>query len=416
MMRGAFRFSRALVLALSLIASVHAGEKNDYVPKLGEFPPPNAGHYFAGELVAVDHVNRTGALRLVGDGVDDKYDKYPSHRFAMLPYGTLRYHGAPAELRDIPIGTMLHGYFLLPLEGDTSIPPPEKNARYGIKYTHALTLEDDFSFYQRQGQSWKIVSIDNEKGQLKVSAIGQMVADGLKGEKTFEFDASTRVWKGKQIADITALATEQVVQVNLTWAPGWKNGQFHCADIWLDKECLDVATKVQRQIHIRHQLHRWLAGWVDHVEHQPGGKGIVIVTLFGGMDPTLYERARTAKAGAIAAAEPTLRSWQQEHDNKGGRVLDFKDLPNPPPGSSGLQLRVEINELLEGFRPGRIIRFRPDGFPNVKLPPEERVKNMDEKLQAVLDQLKDARPAELDKQLEQGTEKPKKKNKENKAK
>ena len=28
--------------------------------------------------------------------------------FAMLPYGMIRYHGAPAELRDVPIGTVLH--------------------------------------------------------------------------------------------------------------------------------------------------------------------------------------------------------------------------------------------------------------------------------------------------------------------
>ena len=51
----------------------------------------------------------------------------------------------------------------------------------------------------------------------------------------------------------------------------------------------------------------------------------------------------------------------------------------PQPGSSGLQLRVQLSELLEGFRPGRIVRFRPSGFPNVKLPPEERVNNFDDR-------------------------------------
>lgn len=360
--------------------AVHAEDKADYAPKPGEFPPPNSGHYSAGELVQVDHVNRRGALRLDGDLDDNRYHSAPSHQFAMLPYGSIRYHGAPAELRDVPIGTHLHGYFVLPPEGDKTIPPPPNGSeKYVPKYNHALTLEDDFSFYQRQGQQWKVAAVDVEKGKLKVGSIGQAVADGLKGEKTFEFDASTRIWKGRQIAGLQALAADQVIQVNLTWAPDWKNGQFHCADIWLDKESLDVATEVQRQIHIRHQLHRWLAGWVDHVEHRPGGKGIVTVTLFGGMDPTLYGRARTAKGVAIAAAEPTLRSWWQEHDNKGGTVLDFKDLPNPPPGSSGLQLRVQVSELIEGFRPGRVVRFRPNGFPNVKLPPEERVKSMDDR-------------------------------------
>jgi len=378
-MEGGRRFRTVLAAGVCLLAATAvAEEKKDYVPKLGEFPAPNSGHYFAGELVQVDHVNRRGALRLVGDGDDGKYHSAPSHLFAMLPYGMLRYHGAPAELRDIPIGTVLHGYFLLTPEADPPIPPEKKS-----KDHPALTLEDDFSFYQRQGRSWKVVSVDAEKGKLKVSSIGPAGADGLRGEKTFEFDASTRIWKGRQISDLKALAPEQVAQLNLTWAPDWRNGQFHCTDIWLDQESLDLATEVQRQIHIRFQRHRWLAGWVDHVEHQPEGRGIVTVTLFGGMDPTLYDQARAqAKPGggaSIAAAEPTLRTWWQDHDSKNGPVLDFKDIPNPPPGSSGLQLRVQIGELLEGYRPARIIRFRPNSFPSVKLPPEERVKSLDER-------------------------------------
>ncbi len=377
-MSGAVRFSHVLtVVACFLAVAGFAEDKKDYVPKPGEFPPPNCGNYFAGELVGVDHVNRTGALRLVGDGVENRYHAAPSHRFAMLPYGTIRYHGAPAELRDIPIGTVLHGYFVLPPEGDKTISPPDKFAeKYIPKYTHALSLEDDFSFYQRQGRAWKVVSVDAELGKLKVSSTGQTAADGLNGEKTFDFDASTRVWKGRQIAELKALAPEQSVQINFTWAPDWQNGQLQCADIWLDQESLDIAAEVQRQVHIRHQRYRWLAGWVDHVEHQPGGKGIVTVTLFGGMDPTLYAQARLAKGAALAASDKTLRTWWQEHDSKNGPVLDFKDIPNPPPGSSGLQLRVQINEILEGYRPGRVIRFRPNGWPSVKLPPEERIKAM----------------------------------------
>lgn len=369
-----------LPLLLALTAPIFA---EDYVPKLGEFPPADAtAHYFAGELVSIDHVNRRGALRLDGDGVDDKYHGADSHRFALLPYGTVRYHGAPAELRDIPIGTHLHGYFFLPPVGDKTIPAPKGNASYVPKYNHALSLEDDFSFYQRRGESWRIVSVDPKNGRLKVALTGDGGMDALKGEQNFLCDASTRVWKGRQIVSLQNVAADQVVQLDLTWAPDWQNGQFHVADIWIDPESRDVAVEVQRQIHIRHQRHRWLAGWVDHVDHQAGGKGIVTVTLFGGMDPTLYDAARAqAKGGgaSIAAAEPTLRSWWQEHDSKNGPILDFKDIPNPPRGSSGLQLRVQIAELLEGYRPGRIVRFRPNGFPNVKLPPEERVKSLEDR-------------------------------------
>lgn len=373
------------IVLLDGLAALAAAE-SDYVPKPGEFPPPDApGHYLAGELVSVDHVNRRGALRLVGDNDDGRYHVAPSHRFALLPYGTVRYHGAPAELRDIPIGTVLHGYFYLPPAGDTSVPPPPEKtpAKYVSPYTHAVSLEDDFSFYQRQGQAWTILSVDLAKGQLKVSSTGESALDGLKGEQTFEFDASTRIWLGRQIGDLKDLTPQQVVQLNLTWAPDWKNGQFQVADVWLDQAARDVAAERQRQTHIRHQRHRWLAGWVDHVEHQAGGKGIVTVTLFGGMDPTLYDEARAqAKPGGkawLAAAEWTLRSWWQEHDSKSGPVLDIQETPHPPAGSSGLHLRVQIAELLEGYRPGRIVRVRPASFPSVKLPPEERVKSLEDR-------------------------------------
>ncbi len=381
---GAFILAVVFLLCGGRGRAQGAGENPDYRPKAGEFPPPGAGHYFCGELVEIDHVNRRGALRLKGDTEENRYHAAPSHRFALLPYGTVSYHGAPAELRDIPIGTVLHGYFLLPPEGDTTIPAPEKaTEKYVPKYSHALSLEDDFSFYQRRGRAWKIASIDSQAGTLTVQATGPETVDGLAAEQTFDVDASTRVWKGRQIASVSDLAAGEEIQVNLSWCPEWRYGRFQCIDVWIDGESRTVATEVQRQIHLRYLRHRWLPGWIDRVEHQAGGKGIVTLTLFGGMDSSLYEAARAqAKPGggaAIAAAEWTLRSWWQDHDNKSGPILDFTDLPNPPPGSSGLQLRVEIRELLEGFHPGRIVRFRPNGFPNVKLPPEERVKTMDDR-------------------------------------
>ena len=100
------------------------------------------------------------------------------------------------------------------------------------------------------------------------------------------------------------------------------------------------------------------------------------ITLFSGLDPSVYEQARLL-AGAIAVAEKTCRTWWQDHDSKYGLIVDFKDDPNPPPGSSGLQLRYQLSELLEGYRPGRIIRLRPHSFPNVKPPAEERIKSLD---------------------------------------
>ena len=55
--------------------------------------------------------------------------------------------------------------------------------------------------------------------------------------------------------------------------------EFGVSDVWIDKESQAAATERQRRIHIRYQRNRWLAGWVDHVEHLGGSKGIVTITL-----------------------------------------------------------------------------------------------------------------------------------------
>ena len=114
----AITFSGALVLILGWMLTVslrirRGREKkpDPYQVQPGQFPPEGSSHYLAGEMIQMDHVNRTGQLRpdRRDDQRTDDYDR--ALLFTMLPYGTLRYHGAPAELRDIPIGTHLHGEF-----------------------------------------------------------------------------------------------------------------------------------------------------------------------------------------------------------------------------------------------------------------------------------------------------------------
>jgi len=74
-------------------------------PKAGEFPPLEKAHSYRGELTFVDHANRRGTIRIQGGG---KFRFIGPSPFAMLPYGIVRYQGAPSDLRDIPLGTMLH--------------------------------------------------------------------------------------------------------------------------------------------------------------------------------------------------------------------------------------------------------------------------------------------------------------------
>ncbi|QDU93997.1 hypothetical protein [Lignipirellula cremea] len=363
----------AMVCLACATGAVVGQEPKAFVPQPGVFPPPQTGKYLVGELVSVDPINRRGALRLGGDGLSDRYHRAPSHQFALLPYGTLRYHGAPAELRDIPIGTVLHGFFTLPPENENALPPPEtgQGARYLLPETYALSLADDVSFYGDKKQSWQLTSVDQEMGQLHVTT-----PDGQPG--VLDIDGSTRLWQGRQDADWSDLPADARFQVNRSWSPNWQYGRFFCTDLWIDDESIARAAERQRQTHLRYQHHHWLAGWVDHVEHEENGEGIVAITLFAGMDGSLYDEVREKKKQGfqVAVGSPSLRTWWHDHDSKHGSLVELIEAQDPPTGSSGIQLRLHFRELLDGYRPGRVVRLRCSDWPNFKLPPEERLQSL----------------------------------------
>jgi hypothetical protein len=361
-------------------AACFAQDNKEYIPRPGQFPPSDAGRYVAGELVTVDPVNRRGVLRLDGD--PNHYEHEALHPFAMLPYGMIWYNGAPAELRDVPIGTHLHGYFFLPPQGEEATISALKGAAgFSIPQNHAISLEDDFSFYQRRGQAWKVVSLDAGKGKIQVVSAGPSVRDGLSGARTFDIDATARIWKDRRLVEMTDIAAGQTVQINFTWTGAWAQGELGVCDIWLDEASRDFATEFQRRRHIKYEHVRWMPGWVDQVEHNDFGGGIVTVTLFGGMDPSLYEelKGNKEKGFGVAVAEKTLRTWSHRTDKKIGQVIEWKEIANPPLGSAGIQLRLKFTELLDGYRPGRIVRVKSDSWTFITIPFEERMKSLDER-------------------------------------
>ena len=360
-----------------------AQSKSDHVPKSGEFPPPDSGHYLSGELVMLDPVNRRGALRIDGNEPHDRYHAGPLHSFALLPYAMCWLNGAPAELRDIPIGTHVHGYFFVPPVGEEkTIPPlPKGMEKYEIKYNHGISIEDDFSFYQRRGQAWKVASLDVTKGKLNVVPTGKSAKDGINKPYTFDIDSVTRVWKKRTLVELKDITPDTSVQFNLAWSQGWRDKEFTVSDLWLDDESRQFATELQRRRHVRYQRQRWLPGWVDAVENFDFGGGIVTLTLFGGMDASLYNDLKTTqeKGFGVAAAEKSLRTWFHRADKKIGQVLEWKEMPNPPLGSSGVQVRLKFTELLDGYRPGHIVRVKCHDWIFVTMPPEERMKSLDDR-------------------------------------
>ena len=381
---------RMFLFAFMLFIASSALADEPFRPVAGKFPPIAEAQSHRGELVFVDHVNRRGGLRLHVDGF---FKEMPPHAFAMLPYGMIYYRGAPAELRDIPIGTVLYGRFFHPPDPKTSAVPVIKKANLGApRETHAILLEDGPSLCLREGKTWtlKSVEIKGIDSQIVASLDRKEGGEGLGGQHEITIDRSTRVWRGRELLGMDDLIAEGVwpesgtkefedqrVYLALTWHPRYRYQQFHAADVWLDQAGMQVATERQRQVHIRHIRHRWMPAWVDAVEYGKFGDAIVTVTLFGGMDPSLYSDFKPGSAGQMAAAEDTLRTYWPDHDGMEGKIISVKKSPTEPPfGSSGIQVTFSMDLVLEGFRPGRVVRFRPGAWPKVKPPKEELIQGL----------------------------------------
>lgn len=367
-------YQRSLAV-LTLCAVTLPSLAQEYVPEPSQFAPQDRSKYLAGELVFIDPVNRRGGIRLDGDKTG-RYHTGPLHYFALLPYGMVWHNGAMAEIRDIPIGTHVHGYFFLPPKGeeDTIPPLPEDQQNFQVQHNHAILLEDDFSFYQRRGQAWKVVSVDAETEKIRVTPTGTMAKDGINTAYTFDINTISRVWKNRRLSDLKDIADDTIVQFNLTWSQGWRDREFTVSDIWLDDESRNFATELQQRRHLRYQRQRWVPGWIDDVEHFDFGGGMLTLTFFD-VDPLLIDDFRKEQADGfgVACAEKTLRTWFHRADKKIGKVVEWKEDKDSPLGSSGVQVRLKFTELLDGYRPGACVRMKCLSWKFVTMPPEERV-------------------------------------------
>jgi len=397
-------FHSALGLCLLLFSNIATGEE-PFRPEAGKFPPLEKTHSYRGELVFVDHANRRGSLRVEGMGVFRRNDPHP---FAMLPYGMVRYHGAPADLRDIPLGTVLHVRAFLPPDPKTSSVPvlpvnnkeKDANHRRGVGIApaenHVLLLEDEPSHCQREGMVWKLkeVEIKNHEGTIIASREPKQGGDSKADEETLTFDAATRVWRGREYLRIEHLIAEgawpasgkkslggQAVQLGITWkpTPGGVFTRFHISDLWLDDAAMQNATQHQTENHKAFMRSRWLPAWIDAVEYGKFGRATVTATLFGGMDTSLYADFKKSSTAVMNPVENTLK--HTEGGTAGptqmaarGKLIDVTQLPGDSPlGSSGIQIRFETDLITEGMRPKRVVRVRPADWPDVHLPREEHL-------------------------------------------
>ncbi|MFT5469014.1 MAG: hypothetical protein ACI8UO_004128 [Verrucomicrobiales bacterium] len=373
-----------------------------FEPIDGEFPPEEYAHYVAGELIDYDHINRT--LRLRVDRQDGRAGKDEALDTVMLPYGSIYYHNAPAALRDIPIGTHLHGWFYIRPEEERYWEvrngkverKREKhwNASAEVDFTHCFRLEDDFSFYARRKQIWKVegievpvaenpedLSLDLTEKKLTVT----LQEDGQPaGEpKVFDLTADTHVFQENSFAAIDDIKPGQLVQMNITWATLFGPGRI--TNIWLDEESRASATGRQMKRHHRHIRERGLPGFVTAVDDR---ERLVTITFFDSVDPALfkdlpntnpkplgwptkeYDWGNTSPKGNIIVVRESLQCYNQVNDRKGGNIQKIENVPVQA-GCSGVQIQVQCGILLEGFRPRKTVRFFPATWAVSPLPKEE---------------------------------------------
>jgi hypothetical protein len=399
----------ALCLGLSLSSFTNAAAPvaadEPYRPEAGKFPALEKAHSYRGELVFVDHANRRGSLRIQAAGT---YFRNAPHPFALLPYGVVRYHGAPADLRDIPLGTVLHVRAYLPPDPKLSavpvLPVNNKDKIAGYSGTgvapaenHVLLLEDEPSHCQREGLVWKLKELELKDKEGMIIASREPKAGPATGGKAEEekltFDAATRVWRGRECLGIADLITEgiwpasgkksldgQAVLLGITWRPT-PDGiftRFHISDIWLDDAAMQRAAQNQTDTHKAFIRSRWMPAFVDAVEYGKFGRATVTATLFGGMDESLYADFQKGGQVLVNGAENTLKhaggAYGPAHMASKGPVLNVtKASGEAPLGSSGIQVQFETDLVIEGIRSGRVVRIRPTTWPQVQVPREEYV-------------------------------------------
>ena len=78
-----------------------------------------------------------------------------------------------------------------------------------------------------------------------------------------------------------------------------------------------------------------------------------------------------APKGTISVARPSLMTYDPVNDRKGGNIISIGKVPVEP-GSSGVQIKVKCDMLLEGYRPKKIVRFHPAVWKIIQLPREEQ--------------------------------------------
>ena len=100
------------------------------------------------------------------------------------------------------------------------------------------------------------------------------------------------------------------------------------------------------------------------------------LTFFGGMDQALYDDFKKDIGGQINGAENTLKHTASHygpgHMASNRKIVQVtKQEGKVSLGSSAIQIDFKTDQIIEAVRPGRVVKVRPNSWPQVQIPREE---------------------------------------------
>ena len=123
----------------------------------------------------------------------------------------------------------------------------------------------------------------------------------------------------------------------------------------------DKPNKGQRQKFVEFTQDRGLAGWIDRT----AGKTLTLI-FFSNAPTTFTENWGDAfdkgAAVTVCVANDELRTWQPTSCGEKGTIIETETIPISGHGCSGQRVVIQVNNMLEGFRQGRIVRVFGAGW------------------------------------------------------
>lgn len=122
-----------------------------------------------------------------------------------------------------------------------------------------------------------------------------------------------------------------------------------------------VPDETQRQRFIDFTKARGLAGWIDYTS----GKTLN-VTFFSGAPHAFAanwgDDFTEGSAVSVCVANDELRTWQPTSCGERGTIIETQTVPVAGHGCSGCRVVIQVNNMLEGFRQGRVVRVFGAGW------------------------------------------------------